>query len=178
MNNIFLTGERWNNYAGELLLEIKNMLLCDIGGYWVDVTRDDENKNIRVFDLTSLYDGERGNIFFKKDDSSGISKLNIDIFNTKGVEILERSFGRREVFVLKEIGFLESKAKRFTNEVKKLLDSPKIVIALVKSVRCTYIDAVMAREDANLFKVTEENKDAVKQEILKLLISLEVPLKI
>jgi nucleoside-triphosphatase len=176
MNNIFITGERWSSSAGELIAEIKDMLLCEIGGYWVDITRDKEDNNVRVFDLTSLFDEDNNNIFFRKDDSSGISKLNIEVFNTRGVEMLQRAFKHSEVFVLNEIGFLESKAYSFTKEVVKLLDSSKIVIALVKGISCPYIDSIMLRRDIELFKITEENKNNMKNNIIKLLKSWKVPL--
>jgi nucleoside-triphosphatase len=178
MNNIFITGERWSSCAGELITEIKEMLLCEIGGYWVDITRDKEDDNVRVFDLTSLYDNDNNNIFFRKDDSSGISKLNIEVFNTKGIEMLQRAFEHREVFVLNEIGFLESKAYSFTKEVVKLLDSSKIVIALVKGISCPYIDSIMLRKDIELFKITEENKNDMKDNIIKLLKIWNVPIAI
>ncbi len=178
MKNILITGERWSSSARELLVEIKNMLNCDIGGYWVNVTRDIENKNMRIFDLTSLYEEDRENVFFKKDDLTGISKLNIDVFNTKGVEMIQKSFKNREVFVLNEIGFLESKAYRFTKEINNLLDSPKIVIALVKGVSCPYIDSILSRKDIKLFNINEKNKNEAKHKILELLREWKVQLVI
>jgi nucleoside-triphosphatase THEP1 len=178
MNNIFITGERWSSCAGQLITEIKDMLLCEVGGYWVNITRDKKDDNVRVFDLTSLYDNDNNNTFFKKDDSSGISKLDIEVFNTKGVEMLQRAFLHREIFVLNEIGFLESKAYSFTKEIVRLLDSSKIVIALVKGISCPYIDTMMLREDIELFKITEENKSNMKDNIIKLLKSWKVPLAI
>lgn len=176
MNNIFITGERWSCSAGELIKEIKNLISCEIGGYWVEITRDKGNNNIRIFDITSLYEEDRDNIFFRKDDLTGFSRLNIEVFNTKGVEILQKSFGNREVFILNEIGFLESKASRFTEEVIKLLDSNKIVIALVKGVSCPYIDSVLARKDIMLFEVNEENRKTMKNDIVELLKDWKVPM--
>jgi nucleoside-triphosphatase len=176
VNNIFITGERWSSSAGELIREVKNLICCEVGGYWVEITRDKGNNNIRIFDLTSLYEEDRGNIFFRKDDLTGFSKLNIEVFNTKGVEILQNSFDNREVFILNEIGFLESKASRFTEEVIKLLDSSKVVIALVKGVSCPYIDLVLTRKDIKLFEVNEENRKNMKDAIVELLKAWKVPL--
>jgi nucleoside-triphosphatase len=97
------------------------------------------------------------------------------VFNTKGVEILQNSFDNREVFILNEIGFLESKASRFTEEVIKLLDSSKVVIALVKGISCSYIDLVLARKDIKLFEVNEENRKTMKDAIVELLKAWKVP---
>jgi nucleoside-triphosphatase len=176
MNNIFITGERWSSSAVELMVEIRAMLNCKTGGYWVDITRDTDNNNIRVFDLVSLYDGDNGNIFFRKDDSTGISKLNLEVFNTKGVDMLQRSFENCEVLILNEIGFLESKAKSFTEQVVRLLDSSKVVIALVKGIRCPYIDSITSRKDMQLFNITQENKAEMKQRIVELLKAWKVKL--
>ncbi|MBL4935686.1 hypothetical protein JK636_07930 [Clostridium sp. YIM B02515] len=169
MNNILIIGERRSSKSSELLSEVRALLNCSIGGYWVDITRDSENKDIRIFDLTSLYEEDRNNVFFRKDDSTGFSKLNIEMFNTKGVEILTKSFNYSDVIIMNEIGFLESKATAFTSEVKKILDSKKVVIAALKDVPCLYIDTIKSREDIYIFKVNDNNKDSIRQEIIKLL---------
>jgi nucleoside-triphosphatase len=177
MNNILITGDRRKSIAGEVLTEILAILDCSIGGYWVDITRDSKNKNIRIFDLTSLYEEDKNNIFFRKDDSTGFSKLNIEVFNTKGVEILHKSFENRDLIILNEIGFLESKAEGFISEVKNLLDSSKVVIAALKDVSCPYIDSIKNREDIHIFKVNENNKDTVKRDVINLLRLWQVKLK-
>ncbi len=177
MNNILITGDRRKSIAGEVLTEIQAILDCSIGGYWVDITRDSQNKNIRIFDLTSLYEEDKNNIFFRKDDSTGFSKLNIEVFNTKGVEMLHKSFKNRDLIILNEIGFLESKAEGFTSEVKNLLDSSKVVIAALKDVSCSYINSIKNREDVYIFKADENNKEIVKEEIIKLLSKWNVRLK-
>ncbi|ERI89474.1 hypothetical protein HMPREF1982_04628 [Clostridiales bacterium oral taxon 876 str. F0540] len=177
MNNILIIGGRRTSKSSELLSEIMALLDCSIGGYWVDITRDSENKDIRIFDLTSLYEEDRNNVFFRKDDSTGFSKLNIEVFNTKGVEMLTKSFNYSDVIIMNEIGFLESKAEAFTGEVKKILDSKKLVIAALKDVPCLYIDTIKSREDIYIFKVNDNNKDSIKQEIIKLLRLWQVKLK-
>lgn len=177
MYNILIIGERRSSKSSELLSEIMALLDCSIGGYWVDITRDSKNKDIRNFDLTSLYEENRNNVFFRKDDSTGFSKLNIEVFNTKGIEILAKSFNYSDVIIMNEIGFLESKATAFTSEVRKILDSKKVVIAALKDVPCLYIDTIKSREDIYIFKVNENNKDSIRQEIIKLLRLWMVKLK-
>jgi nucleoside-triphosphatase len=177
MNNIIITGDRRNTTAIEVLTEIKNLLSCKIGGYWVDITKDDNNKNVRIFDLTSLYDSDNGNIFFRKDDSTGISKLNIEIFNTKGVDILDKSFENADIIIMNEIGFLESKAYDFTEKVINILDSPKAVVALLKGVSCPYIESIRAREDVHIFDVSKSTRENIKKEIISQLKTWKVNIK-
>ena len=119
MNNILLMTEKREKAAKELLEEILKVLKCSIGGYWVKITKDKDNSNIRIFDLTSLYDKDEGNIFFIKNDVTVRSKLDIEVFNKRGKEMLKRSFENTDLIIMNEIGFLESKAFEFTAEVKE-----------------------------------------------------------
>lgn len=176
MNNILLVTEKNNKAAKVLLEELVGYLQCKIGGYWVKITKDKANKDVRLFDLTSLYDKDENNIFFIKNDVTVRSKLNLEIFNTKGKEILERSFRNTNIIVMNEIGFLESKAFEFTSEVKRILDSSKVVLAVVKELNCNYIQSIISREDVKVFKVTEENIKATRDEVINLLKEWKVAL--
>jgi nucleoside-triphosphatase len=176
MNNILLLTEKREQAAKELLEEIVNCVQCRVGGYWVKITKDENDNDIRIFDLTSLYDKDDGNIFFIKNDATVRSKLDLEVFNKKGKEILRRSFENTDLIIMNEIGFLESKAFEFTSEVKRILDSDKVVLAVIKSLDCTYINSITAREDVSIFKVTEENKAEIKKKVLSILNSYNIAL--
>lgn len=176
MNNILLMTEKREKAAKELLEEILKVLKCSIGGYWVKITKDKDNSDIRIFDLTSLYDKDEGNIFFIKNDVTVGSKLDIEVFNKIGKEMLKRSFDNTDLIIMNEIGFLESKAFEFTAEVKRILDSSKVVLAVVKALDCSYINSITAREDVSIFTVTEANKDEVKKKVLCMLKSYNIAL--
>lgn len=175
MKNLFFTSERGCDASDKLLCEILKSISCTVGGYRVKITKDPLNQNVRIFDLTSLYDGEEGNIFFRKDDSQCISKLHKEVFETKGVEILRKSFENREILIMDEIGFLESRAEKFTGEVFKILDSDKVVFGLIKGRDCEYINRICSREDTIILKVTEENAAEVKHKTIEILKKWGVP---
>lgn len=177
MKNILIIDESRRASGEKLLKEIKNIIDCPIGGYWIDIKRDELNNEIRNFDLTSLCNGEQGNIFFRKDYSTELSKLNIDVFNTKGVQFLQESLNERDILIFNKIGFLECKAEKFTREVIRAFNSPKTVIALLKKVNCDYINYIANRKDVNIFNASEDNKDYVKDSIVKLLKEWKVPIK-
>lgn len=177
MKNILIINESRRASGEKLLNEIKNIIDCPIGGYWVDVKRDEVNNEIREFDLTSLYSNDNNNIFFTKDDSTGFSNLNIEVFNTKGVQFLRDSINERDVLVFNEIGLLESKAEKFTREVVRAFNSHKTVIALLEKINCDYINYFANRQDVIIFNVSEDNKAYVRDNIVKLLKEWKVPIK-
>jgi nucleoside-triphosphatase len=177
MYNLLLTSEKGCNLSTELLQELVQHLDCTIGGYLVKVTKNKCNENVNIYDLTSLYDGEEGNIFLEKDDSTGISKLDSSVFEIKGVEMLRKSFASRDLIIMDEIGFFEPKAPQFTRDVFRILDSNKVVLGVLKSKKCDYINSVISREDVIILKVTSENLGQVKEQALQLLKKWEVRLK-
>lgn len=176
MRNILIIEEGRQASGEKLLDEIKKIIKCPIGGYDIHIKRDAENNKIREFNLVSLYSNEKGNIFFKTDDAAGTDKFNIEIFNTKGVEFLQESLNNGEVLIFNEIGYLESKAEKFTREVIKALNSEKVVIALLKKVNCDYINYIAARKDVSIFSVSEDNKIYAKEGIIKLLKEWKIPI--
>lgn len=177
MYNLLLTSEKGCKLSTELLNELIQHIDCTIGGYIVKVTKDKYNENMNVFDLTSLYDGEEGNIFLEKDDSIGISKLDPSVFEIKGVEMLRKSFASRDLIIMDEIGYFEPKAPQFTRDVFRILDSNKVLLGVLKAKKCDNINSVIAREDVIILKVTSENLFQVKEQALQLLKKWDVRLK-
>ena len=173
IKNIFITSKRGIEIS-PILKEILDELEATIGGYKIVITKEGDE---RIFDLTSLYDGEKGNIFFRKNDITWISKLNKEIFNIKGVEILKKSFNDRDIIVMDEIGFLESKAEEFKKEIINILESPKIVLGVLKDRETEFLDSLRKREDIKIFRVEEDNKKEVKEKVIMELIALGVKLK-
>jgi nucleoside-triphosphatase len=177
MNNLLFTSEKDSNAGDKLLKELIELLDCPIGGYMVKISKEPDNPNVRIFDLTSLYDGEEGNIFFKKDDLACVSKLNRDLFETIGVEMLEKSLKNRSIIIMNKIGFVETKAEKFIGEVIKIFDSPKPVLGIMKNRQCDYINNIKSRNDVIIMDVDSNNYDTVKNKSLEILKSWNVKLK-
>lgn len=178
MKNILIIDESRQATGEKLLNEIKSLITCPIGGYWIDINWDETYEKIIKLDLVSLYSGESENISLMNDDLSISSKINKDVFNNKGVQFLQDSLNNGEVLIFNEIGYLESKAEKFTKEVVRAFNSNKAVIALLKKVNCDYINYIATRRDVNIFNISEDNKFYVKEDIIKLLRAWQVPLLI
>ena len=70
------------------------------------------------------------------------------------------------IVLLDEIGFMESKSPRFMEAILRLLDGPVPVIASVKHNSMPFLDAVRAHPGCRCFFITEENRDALAQEVI------------
>lgn len=177
MHNLLFTSEKGSSLSEELLQELIEHIDCTIGGYLVKEVKDKSNENIIALDLTSLYDGEEGNIFLVTDDFAGVSKLDPSILEVKGVEILRKSFASRELIIMDEIGYFEPKAPQFARDVFRILDSNKVVLGVLEAKKCNYINSVIAREDVIILKVTSDNLQQVKEQALQLLKKWDVKIK-
>lgn len=75
------------------------------------------------------------------------------------------------VIIIDEIGKMECLSKRFTEEVRSLLDSSKTVIATIALKGDGFIRQVKQRSDCRLITVTVENRnslaDSIHAEVLK-----------
>lgn len=67
---------------------------------------------------------------------------------------------------LDEIGFLEAKAPHFCNGIMALLDGDVPVIAAVKDKEVPFLEQVRRHPKAKCFYITEDNRDALYQEVL------------
>lgn len=89
-------------------------------------------------------------------------------FNTNGVAILQRSLAAPAPFLLMdELGKLERSADAFCAQVLATLDSDKRVLGVLQKCDSTLIDAIIAREDVSVLTVTQENRDALLDELIE-----------
>lgn len=75
--------------------------------------------------------------------------------------------GSAQIVELDEIGFLEAKSEAFCRAVMELLDGNIPVIAAVKNRDIPFLEAVRSHPGARCFAITEENRDALYEEVLE-----------
>lgn len=91
------------------------------------------------------------------------------VFDTLGVACL-RDVPPGALVVMDELGFLESKASRFTQVVLDTLNGPAPVIAAVKDrPDVPFLRAVLAHPQALVFHLTPDNRQELYQQIKRLL---------
>ncbi len=86
------------------------------------------------------------------------------VFDTFGVSLLNAAPGA--LVLMDELGFLESRASAFCEKVLKTLDGNEPVLAAVKSKDTPFLKAVKAHPNADVYTVTEENRDELAQILL------------
>lgn len=130
MLNIFLTGKSGVGKSS-LLFKIINEFNCSIGGY---IEKKIINNNEIKYDMVSLVDGRQNNIIGVSYLDNKDYKVFKEVFNTIGVEIIQKSIKNSDVIVMDEIGFFELNCIEFREEIIRALDCSKFVIGVIKKV--------------------------------------------
>lgn len=92
------------------------------------------------------------------------------VFDTLGVACLS-DVPPDALVIMDELGFLESKAPRFTQAVLNALDGPAQVIAAVKDrPDVPFLQTVLAHPKALVFRLTPDNRQQLYQQIQALLL--------
>ena len=81
----------------------------------------------------------------------------------------QMNFKNDGVIVFDELGFLESNAPRFTKSVLHTLDTAPFCICAVRDKKTAFLNAVRSHPRASVFMISEENRDALKNELLEML---------
>jgi len=89
----------------------------------------------------------------------------IDAFNTHGTEILNDS-GRRDLIIMDELGFMESKADTFKLAVMRHISGKIPVLGVIKPKKTEFLDAIRAMDDVEVLEVTVENRDEILKTLL------------
>jgi nucleoside-triphosphatase len=92
-----------------------------------------------------------------------------EVFDTVGASILReaRESEDAKLIIMDELGFMENDAPLFQEEVLRCLDSDIPVLGVVKPerVQTPFLCKVRGHESVRVIPVTEENREAVFQEI-------------
>lgn len=163
--NIFLTGKKRVGKS-TILEDILKELKYSFGGY---VTERKVENDKRIFTIKSLYDGNSRFNIAKVNINNYEKKVFIEVFEKNLINILDNSMKYRDIIVLDELGSVENDINIFTSKVYELLDSKKPVVGVIKEYDCEFLNNIRNRKDVKLIEVTENNRDMIKDEILKLL---------
>jgi nucleoside-triphosphatase len=101
---------------------------------------------------------------------SKVHNVNTEAFNTLGVEYLKAE--PTGLIVMDELGFMEAGAERFVKAVFAALGGDVPVIAAVKArYDVEFLNKVRTHQNAKLFNITKENREALCQELLPIVLS-------
>ena len=92
----------------------------------------------------------------------------LPVFDVNGVRILEESQKSGAPFILMdEIGKLESRAQAFCAAVLACLDGDKRAVGVLQRCDSALVEAIRARADVTVIEVTQENRDALLDELIQ-----------
>lgn len=167
--NIFLTGSIQVGKSTIINRFIETHPDLNIGGFKT-LTNFNENKGVyRGVYIVPACESEPNCI---SDCHIGTRALNKqskpENFDLKGVEILNAD-GDYDLILMDEIGFMETQAKVFCENVMKFLDGKTPVIGVVKPMMKGLPLAVKQHKNTKVLEVTKENRESVYFEFEELL---------
>jgi nucleoside-triphosphatase len=155
-----------------LLLRVVEALKAE--GYSVGgmVTSDVRKSGARVgFEVADLSNGSRGwlaSVHEERGPQVGKYRVNIDDLNDVGVKAILKACEKLDVVIVDEIGPMELFSEKFREAVKKAVESKKLVISTIHwKMSSQLIDSVKKREDAEIFIVTNENREHLQEEVIR-----------
>ena len=98
--------------------------------------------------------------------------VNRDDLERIGVAALDRAIGRARLIVMDEIGRMELCSESFQSAVRRALDCPVPVLATIQDHANSFLDAIRARDDIELLRITEADRDSARARVARLLAGL------
>lgn len=148
--NIFITGDRKIGKT-MLVLNILNQINVLYDGF---ITKPDME-----YEIGSTYIME--DIFTKKSAPisryvNGMIQGVPETFSNLGVHCLNRCLkSSSEIVVMDELGRFERECQDFINSVLTLLDSNKVIIAVLKAEPIAYLDQIKKRNDCDIYDLNQ-----------------------
>jgi len=168
---LFMTGSPGTGKTSVLLKTIEVLKVRDysIGGM---VSREVRTCGARVgFEILDIGSGRRGwlaHVNQKHGPRIGKYRVNLEDLDNIGAEAIANAVENADVVAIDEIGPMELHSERFKEVVKKAVESGKLVIGTIhRKARDRLIQEIRTREDAEIYKVTYENRGNLHENIVE-----------
>jgi nucleoside-triphosphatase len=168
---LFITGSPATGKTSVLLktIEVLKARGCSVGGM---VSREVRTCGARVgFEILDLSSGRRGwlaHVSQKHGPRIGKYRVNLEDLDNIGAEAVAIAVENADVVAIDEIGPMELCSERFREAVVKAVESRKLVVGTVHwKTRDKLIQKISAREDAEIYKVTYENRGNLHEIIVE-----------
>jgi len=168
---LFITGSPGSGKTTVLLRTIEAL---KARGYRVGgiVSREVRTCGTRVgfeiLDLSSCRKGWLAHVNQKYGPRVGRYRVNLEALDSIGAEAIVEAVENFDIVAIDEIGPMELYSERFKEAVKKAVEGGKLVIGAVHwKVRDKLIEEVEAREDAEIFRVTYENRGSLHEILIE-----------
>lgn len=162
--NLLLTGRPGVGKSTVIRNVAERLEDRDAAGFVTEEVRDSAGRRT-AFRAVTL-DGERTTIAdARRPGPPRVSKYGVDIAAVD--RLAEDMAPRRDVrvWLIDEIGKMECLSERFVQAMERLLDSPTPVVATIGKRGPGLIAAAKKRDDAELWEVTESNRNKLPERI-------------
>lgn len=168
---LFITGSPGTGKTSVLLktIEVLKARGYSVGGM---ISREVRTCGARVgFEILDLSSGRRGwlaHVNQKHGPRIGKYRVNMEDLDNISAEAIATAVENADVVAIDEIGPMELHSESFKEAVKKAMVSRKLVIGTVHwKARDRLIQEISAREDAEIYKVTYENRGNLHEIIVE-----------
>lgn len=176
-NNLFITGTIRIGKS-TLLKEVIDPIKSLTGGFFVqrllkgnetygfrlvDIAKENYLPNLQIEDFKDCYD-----IILLKGKENPI---NYGVFKRVGVATLTFTREERKLILMDELGIMETEVPEFTEIVCQTLDKDTPVIGVLKKKSNPFLDKIRARSDVQILDMDVLNRNQIKKQINKFLIS-------
>lgn len=139
---------------------------CPLGGFYTAELRVAGER--LGFELHTFTGDERLIAHVDFPGSARVSRYGVDVAAIDAVvEAALALKPARELYLVDEIGKMECLSDRFVAAMRRLLDSPALVVATVAARGSGLIAETRARTDAELWEVRRDNRDRLPDEVLQ-----------
>jgi len=152
-----------------LIMEILKGLNLDAGGFYTQEIRErGQRLGFKIITLNGQ-EGILAHINIKGPYRVSRYGINLKDLEEIGVKSILDSLKENKICVIDEIGGMEIKSLEFKKAVKAALDSQNKILGTITLKPNPFCDEIKKRQDTKIFYLTRENREKIKEEIIKLL---------
>ena len=169
MKNILLTGKPGCGKTTVIKEILKKLKGIKAAGFFTEEIREKGGR--KGFKITSL-DGEEAimaHVDIKSSYKVSKYKVDVDAVEDVGANALIKGKKNADIIVIDEIGKMELFSELFKLSVLEVLASEKKILGTITKAKDKFVEDIKARDDVKIIEVARENRDALPEEIVKLL---------
>lgn len=165
--NILLTGRPGIGKTTVIKRIVEQLDPENVAGFWSREIREDGRRVGFSIETLSGKSGTLAHVNLEMGPRVGKYRVNVDDINSIAVPELQEGRKSECLIIIDEIAKMELFSESFANEVRKCLDTRRVV-GTIQERRHPFLDEVRSRNDVELFVVTTTNRNQIPLQVLEL----------